>query len=223
MKPLLACLALAAGACSPPDAPPPAAPESGAPSSGVAARGATPPPPVSAPALEEPPAPAPVDPAARRIALAEWRKAENRASCAPLALKDDRGEGGKARRATYSGGWAVAFDLPGPRNRLRSAYGFAGTGSLPTDAASPRAQRARLAAQWPLFRDLEHLPRPAFAGYGLEGAGAYPPDNPQGHGQTSLAYVRIAGQACDYNVWSRLGRSHLEYLLGQLELLGSVP
>ena len=27
---------------------------------------------------------------------------------------------------------------------------------------------------------------------------------------------RIAGQGCLYNVWSRLGVPHLEYLLGQL-------
>ena len=58
--------------------------------------------------------------------------------------------------------------------------------------------------------------QPAFAGYGIEGAAAYPADNPAGRGVNSLAYLRVGGQQCTYNVWSRLGRSHLETLLDAL-------
>ena len=47
------------------------------------------------------------------------------------------------------------------------------------------------------------------AGYGPEG----------GTGPAQLAYLRIAGQGCLYNVWSRLGRAHLEQLLGALRFV----
>jgi hypothetical protein len=48
-------------------------------------------------------------------------------------------------------------------------------------------------------------------GYGLEG----------GTGPNWLAYVRIPGQACLYNVWSRRGREHLESLLANLRLVNT--
>lgn len=152
---------------------------------------------------------------AERLVLAEWAKADNRERCAPVAFADDGGKGGTPRRANFSGGWAVAFDLPDER----SAYGVAGTGKLPDDDASHAEQRRKLIAQWPLFRDLSGLPQPAFAGYGVEGATAYPADDPQGLDANSLAYVRIGGQSCLYNVWSRLGRAHLELLLDNLRIV----
>lgn len=34
-----------------------------------------------------------------------------------------------------------------------------------------------------------------------------------------LAYLRVTGQRCLYNVWSQLGRSHLEALLGELRVV----
>jgi hypothetical protein len=49
----------------------------------------------------------------------------------------------------------------------------------------------------------------SIAGYGPEG----------GTGPNQLAYLRIAGQGCLYNVWSRLGREHLEFLLEQLRFV----
>lgn len=147
----------------------------------------------------------------------QWAKAENRAQCAPIVFTDMMGHRGKPRAANFGGGWGVAFDLPGQR----SAYGLAGAGLIPLDAQPPDAQRARLAAQWPRFRDLEGLPAPAFAGYGLEGAEAWPSSNPQGTGLHSLAYVRMAGQNCTYNVWSRVSRVHLEHLLDGLRMLRS--
>ena len=152
--------------------------------------------------------------AAPELVLAEWSKAENRSTCAPASFIRT-GANGTPRRATFSGGWAVAWDRPG----MRSAFGVAGTGFVPEAPRDAKAQRARLAAQWPFFRELPALPQRAFAGYGVEGAGDYADDNSDGRGVNSLAYVRIGGQACDYNVWSRLGRAHLESLLDNLRMV----
>ncbi|MGN6496468.1 MAG: COG3650 family protein [Tsuneonella sp.] len=169
--------------------------------------------PASAPQAEAAKQPAKL--AASELVLAEWRKADNRAACAPLSFTADAAGEGAPRSAVFSGGWGVAFDRPG----VRSAFGIAGTGLLPEDAGDEAAQRARLMDQWPLFRTVPQVPQPAFAGYGVEGAEAYPEDNPDGRGLNSLAYVRVAGQQCDYNVWSRLGRAHLEALLENLRLV----
>ena len=98
------------------------------------------------------------------------------------------------RSATFSGGWAVAYDLPGER----SAFGIAGTGS---DAWADNVYDA-----WPEKRVLEDGSR---VGYGPEG----------GTGPNWLAYLRIPGQQCLYNVWSRRGKAHLEELLGQLRFV----
>lgn len=147
--------------------------------------------------------------------LAEWRKAENRRVCAPLAFATTRGGGGRARRAYFGGGWGVAFDRPG----LRSAYGIAGTGVLPGDEAPIGDQRAILAAQWPYVRALPGLRPQTFAGYGIEGARPFTTDDPSGRGQNLLAYVRVPGERCLYNVWSKLGRAHLELLLDSLRAI----
>lgn len=153
---------------------------------------------------------------AERLILAEWAKAENRATCAPLAFSDDGDARGTPRHAQFSGGWAVAFDLPA----TRSAYGLAGVGSLPQDNASDVEKRDILINQWPSFRDLSALPQPAYAGYGVVGAKPWPGDNPQAVGLQALAYVRVGGQQCLYNVWSRLGRRHLEEILESLRTVG---
>jgi hypothetical protein len=129
------------------------------------------------------------------IYAASWRAADNRATCrliAPQSLGD--GAGATARAATFSGGWAVAYDKGG----MRSAFGVAGTGAKASDST---------------YRDWPHTRRWAdgsTAGYGPEGGGA---------GPNQLAYLRIAGQGCLYNVWSRLGITHLEYLLDQLRFV----
>jgi hypothetical protein len=123
----------------------------------------------------------------------QWRRAENRTSCAmiaPAALGE--GEGATPRAATFSGGWAVAYDTPG----IRSAFGVAGAGSSASDPTY----------EWP---DNIHWADGSSVTYGPEG----------GSGPNQLAYLRIAGQGCLYNVWSRLGRDHLEYLLGQLRFV----
>lgn len=151
------------------------------------------------------------------VVRAQWSKAANRRSCAPLALKSDAKAGGTPRPANFSGGWAVAFDQPD----RRSAYGFAGSGLTPDDRADFAVLVDRLTRQWPYVRRWDAgdtLPTGSAVGYGLEGAKDYPSGS-SGYGLQSLAYLRIPGQACLYNVWSKLGRDHLELLLSELVLL----
>jgi hypothetical protein len=123
-----------------------------------------------------------------------WNQAQNRNTCAPLAFAQlGEGAGATPRAATFSGGWSVAYDMP----TLRSAFGIAGTG---VKAADPSYN------EWPYRRE---WPDGSTAGYGPEG----------GSGPNQLAYLRIAGQQCLYNVWSRLGRAHLEQLLESLRFI----
>lgn len=166
------------------------------------------------------PPPPPPQPSAKKltgqdIAVQEWRAATDRAGCAPLGLTSDLDAGGVPRPADFSSGWGVGFDLPD----MRSAYGFAGPGRLNSDNASVDEKRKGLQNQWPYFRELSGPPAPAFAGYGIEGAEAYPSDHADGVGSNSLAYVHIGGQTCNYNVWSKLGRKHLEGLLDNLRVI----
>jgi hypothetical protein len=132
--------------------------------------------------------------------VTEWRRAENRATCAPIApiapASLGEGAGARPRRANFSGGWAVAYDQPG----LRSAFGVAGTGSRASDPAYDEWPHRRVWADG------------SSAGYGPEG----------GTGPSDLAYLRIQGQECLYNVWSLLGRAHLEHLLDSLRFV-AVP
>ncbi len=213
---LLAAPAFALAACgSQPaaDAPDPAA--SVAAASPAPSGPASPPPhraPGDPPPAPEPPAP---EPLAEELVRAEWAKSDDPESCGPLAFTTDGGAPATARRAEFSGGWGVAFDTP----QVRSAYGLAGPGVIDGDAAPPAAQAARLGRQWPHFTTLAGLPAPAFAGYGVEGAQDFPADNPDGRGLNALAYVRVGGERCTYNVWSRLGRAHLEVLLDSLRRL----
>lgn len=129
------------------------------------------------------------------IYLTEWRSAENRATCAPIAFLNSAIEANATpRRANFGGGWGIAYDLP----NQRSAFGIAGTG---VSASEPTAH------QWPFHRNWSDG---STAGYGPEGGGA---------GPNQLAYLRIAGQGCLYNVWSQLGRAHLESLMNAIRFV----
>ncbi len=139
-------------------------------------------------------APQPVDArtqlAAEALVLAEWAKADNRASCAPLSFASTGQARGAPRSANFAGGWAIAFDLP----HLRSAYGVAGTAVQSGEEPPSDIDRTALMERWPYFRELDHLPAPAFAGYGVEGA------TPLSAGQflrpgDQLAGVRASRQA----------------------------
>lgn len=122
-----------------------------------------------------------------------WRAAENRSSCALVAPATVRVQSARPRIAQFAGGWAVAYDTP----EQRSAFGVAGTGTTP-DAATFDA--------WPHRR---RWADGSSAGWGPEG----------GAGPNQLAYLRIAGQECLYNVWSRLGQEHLQQLLLELRFV----
>ncbi len=125
----------------------------------------------------------------------QWQKAENRDTCALIAPRSigAAGEGATPRAANFAGGWAVAYDLP----NLRSAFGVAGAGVRSGD---PSYNKWPYAYEWGDGSKVE---------YGPEG----------GEGPNQLAYLRIQGQDCLYNVWSRLGREHLELLLREMRLV----
>lgn len=126
------------------------------------------------------------------VYLSEWKKAKNRARCAPLALLDaDKQAGVKVRRANFSDGWAVAYDLPDQR----SAFGIAGTG-LDIDNGSGGYK----------FPNTIVWSDGSKASYGLQG----------GTGPGYLAYLEVKGQRCHYNVWSERGKADLEQLLRSL-------
>jgi hypothetical protein len=157
--------------------------------------------PAPAPAPNErPPAPwsnaALTTAAVPQVYVTAWRAAANRQTCrllAPARLPADAAEA-RPRAATFSGGWGVAYDLPSER----SAFGVAGTGAS--------AWSGDVYDQWPEHREHADGSR---VGYGPEG----------GTGPNWLAYVRIPGQDCLYNVWSRRGQAHLEQLLGELRFV----
>jgi len=127
-----------------------------------------------------------------RVAAREWRKADNRESCAPLSFNSVRflTPGARPRAAYFAGGWGVAWDLPG----RRSAFGIAGAGveAEPEDIS-----------RWP---NVIRWRGGSAAGYGLTG------DTGPGY----LAYVMVAGQDCLYNVWSNVSRRHLRFLIAQM-------
>lgn len=129
------------------------------------------------------------------VYMTQWEKAENRDSCTLIAPRSIGAEGSGAtpRAANFSGGWAVAYDLP----EIRSAFGVAGAGVKAGDASYNK---------WPYAYDWADGSK---VEYGPEG----------GTGPNQLAYVRIHGQDCLYNVWSRLGRQHLELLIRELRFV----
>lgn len=129
------------------------------------------------------------------VYVEQWTEAQNRRSCALLAPSSTGRSDATPRSAQFSGGWAVAYDLPD----LRSAFGVAGTGA----SVSGHTYDA-----WP-----HHVAWAdgSWAGYGAEG----------GTGPNQLAYLRVQGQSCLYNVWSRLGVEHLESLLESLRFVAA--
>jgi len=151
------------------------------------------------------------------VVIEEWGRSQTRTDCPPVmfaALGD--GAGGVPRRADFGAmGWAVAWDKPGTPGQLpngqssptagRSTFGIAGVGGLGASAF-----------QWPYRIEWADG---SSAGYGVEGGAAVE----DGSTTKWLAYLRLAHHECLYNVWSNLGRGHLEYLLGQLRAVEGHP
>ncbi|WP_435948916.1 hypothetical protein [Psychrobacter sp. DM8] len=128
----------------------------------------------------------------------EWLKSENRSVCPILALPK-QAEAHIARhsvrRARFSGGWGVAYDLP----NTRSMYGVANTGVInPSEAAY----------DWPYniyYTDGSKV------GYGHEGG------DPTA---SWLAYV-VTPNNCMYNVWSAQDKAHLEQMIADLRMVNA--
>lgn len=143
-----------------------------------------------------------------RVFRDEHRVADNRDTC-PLLVPTVVEAGARPRRASFSGGWAVAYDKKGaPGTRPsgepcascgRSAFGVAGTGV--EKGGGP---------QWPKEIVWSDGSR---AGYGPEG----------GQGPRLLAYLELSDAGCLYNVWSALGEDHLVVLIDGLRRVQAAP
>jgi hypothetical protein len=150
-----------------------------------------------------------------QVVVAEWKKAKNRKTCAALAFAEvgDAAASAKPRKATFVGGWAVAWDkkgLPGTDAKGypcatcgRSVYGVAGTGG---DAAGA---------------PLDNFPYQLTFSDGSKAA--YGPQSQPAGKDAFLAFLVIPGQSCLYNVWTELGQDHLELLLKSLRLVAGAP
>lgn len=128
----------------------------------------------------------------------EWSKSPTKNTCPILALPKDANsqiKGHSVRRANFSGGWGVAYDLPNER----SAYGVANAGVLKAGE--------QVYNSWPysvVYQDGSTV------GYGHEGG------DPSAKW---LAYLVIPQNRCFYNVWSAQGQFHLEQMLSELRLV----
>jgi hypothetical protein len=137
--------------------------------------------------------------------VTEWSKAENRDTCAIIAPASVIA-GAKARRANFYGGWAVAYDKPGspgthPSGEScdscgRGVFGLAGAGTTANEDMTSNSQQI---IEWS---------DGSRAGYGGGG-----------YGGQWLANIQIRNQGCLYQVWSYLGREHLEELISNLRFV----
>ncbi len=185
--------------------------------SSITAADAAPPPALSV-AKKLPPAPwskPPLSPnQVPKVFIEQWRQTKKRGSvCAALApINLGKGQGAKPRVANFgTGAWANAYDKPGLPGRRpdgsfcancgRGAFGIAGTSGDANEPSYPG---------FPFHRQWADGSR---ADYGLEGGKSLP----------YLAYLKINNQRCLYNVWSFLGRDHLEYLLQHLRFVKGAP
>lgn len=137
--------------------------------------------------------------------LAAWERADNRDVCAPMAPRSfGAASGARARTSELEGGWAVEFDrrgLPGlGRDGAacptcgRGVFGIAGTSLAPEALAGDHA-----AGPAPSFRDGSHAEVEVSEGEPV-----------------AAATIVVAGGSCVYQVWSFLGREHVEELVREL-------
>jgi hypothetical protein len=143
-----------------------------------------------------------------------WEGNHRRDGCAALALTDlGVGAGATPRIASFgANAWAVAFDKPGLPGTTaegrptadggRSAFGIAGT------AVDSTVKRVDGWSDHRVWRDGSR------ADYGLEGGGT---------GPRWLAQLYVRGQRCEYNVWSAVGKAHLELLLDGIRFVEGAP
>jgi hypothetical protein len=154
------------------------------------------------------------------VLIEQWNAAENRASCAALwpqgiaVLAPEA----LARKANFSGGWAIAWDRPtGPGMRAdgtfcedcgRSSFGVAGAGTTVDES---------VIRSWP---DVIEWADGSYAGYGNEGFGEdQGAGTSAGSSPTKLAFLAVAGQECLYNVWSRVDEEELLDIITRLRFV----
>ncbi len=145
--------------------------------------------------------------AAPRPLLQAWTRAENQGWCAPLAPATlGAGEGARARTGSAPGGWSLEFDRRGSAGIGangevcttcgRGAFGITGTAMNAEDAEDLLGPGATV------FADGGRIDVQANA------------DEP-----AAVATVVVPGQDCVYQVWSFLGREHLDELVSGLRLV----
>jgi hypothetical protein len=146
--------------------------------------------------------------------VAAWERAENRDWCAPIVPRHfGAAEGARARASNLEGGWAVEFDLRGMRGVARDGtvcdrcgrgvFGVAGTSMTPDEIVSPDSEAI--------------LPVPSFA----DGSHAeFELDETE---QVAAATITLSGQGCVYQVWTFLGREHLDQLVAELRRVAVPP
>lgn len=137
--------------------------------------------------------------------LRAWDRAENREWCAPIAPRSlgAAAEGARARAGVLEGGWAVEFDRRGMPGIARdgTACGDCGRGVFGVAGTSmtPEGLAGEADAPTPTFRDGSH------AEYEVSEA-----EN------VAAATITVSGEGCVYQVWSFLGREHVEELVREL-------
>ena len=129
-----------------------------------------------------------------QVLVEEWRRSENQLWCSALYPVATGVDDATLRRAEFSGGWALAWDLPD----LRSAFGVAGVGS-------------------PAWEDIG-IRMPATVAYGDQVVG-FGGEGFDDAATQRLAEFSIPGQLCAYQVWSNLGDEHLLELVDSLRLV----
>jgi hypothetical protein len=146
-------------------------------------------------------------PAAPRALLQAWRRADNSGWCAPLAPTSlGAGEGARARSGAYAGGWSLEFDQRGSAGMTaagevcetcgRGSFGIAGTSMSAEEAEDLVGATATVLADGGRIDVQTSSEDPA-----------------------SVATIVVPGQDCVYQVWTFLGRAHLDQLVASLRLV----
>jgi hypothetical protein len=143
-----------------------------------------------------------------QVLIDQWGAAENKTSCSALYPDGTIDATASIRKASFSGGWGIAWDLPnGPGRESwgdyctdcgRGAFGIAGTG-IRAQGDEPVMFPSRLS--WD---------DGSIAGYGTEGLVA--PET----GAPLVMYLLVPEEGCVYDVWSFLGEEHLLHFTSQL-------
>lgn len=163
--------------------------------------------PTTSDALAEAPWAAPALPPAQAppAALAAWSEAvdQGRPQCPLLTLRPGGAlPTGTPRQAAFFGGWGVAWDVPGA------------PGSLPDGQEHPQAGRSTYGVGTGPLDGAEFDESSPY--YKQWSDGSVADAGPASGSRKWVAGLRVAGSDCYYQVWSYLGRDHLEGLIESL-------